>query len=210
MKRIFFVLQGLILIPLCTAYAQFKVAAGGGYINQPYQKNLFAHCKDGWQIQASVVYELTKNIELIGTVNFQERKFDSETFSFIVPAVLIYPIPVIKGGDNLRSIGLNVGSRIKSYKSKYLSGFFSAEIGFNYFQESFYELRSLAELGIRTVVVPLQKYSDEKLLFESSIGLGVIIAPINIFDIVLEGRAAFIPVGQLVYFPISVQIRFDI
>ena len=204
MKRIVFFLLSLIFINPPEVNSQVHFEVGGGYLVPLNEVNIFSHTQSGWQISGSVFLEYTENIEFKSSIIYQSREFDAGSFSFIVPAVDGYPVPSVDDGGNLNSIGIHIGGRIKSGSDKLLSPFIDADFGLMYFQESFYELKYTRD-EIRTTQI--RQYSDNKLLFESSVGFGVIVAPLEIFNFIIEAKAAIIPNENIVYFPISTMIR---
>lgn len=189
-------------------FPQIKLEVGGGYLVPLTNGPVFEHTNKGWGISVSGLYNVKESLDLAGTVFYQSRIFNPNSFSFISPDVFGYPHPKIKCGENLKSIGLSVGSRFTSNNSSYFNTYFSLDFGLIFFQESFYDLQSLAELGIRTVTISPQKYSDAKTLFETSAGFGFVFKLSQLLDVILEGKAAYIPKGREVYFPILTKIRF--
>lgn len=209
MKKIFFLLAFIFIYQL-NIFSQFRFEIGGGYLVQPQSGTLFLHNNNGWQVSGSLLYDITSNIELNGSLVYQSRQLNPNSFSFVIPALAGLSIPVVTGGDNLNAYGISLSGRLKSAGESLLNSFISVDLALMYYQESYYALRSLAELGIRTIVISPQKYSDDKFLFESSFGLGVMISPMNMFDLIIEGKFSYIPNEREVYFPLSTKIRIDL
>ena len=207
MKRVIFIVLSLVVIYSIKINSQAHFEIGGGYLARLNTGNIFSHTNGGWQISGAVFLEFTKNIEFKSSVIYQSREFDPGSFSFVVPAVEGFPIPYVDSGDNLNSIGFFIGGRIKSNRAKLLTPFIDADFGLMYFQESFYELKYMGD-ELRTPQI--SRYSDNKLLFESSVGFGVIVTPLELFDIIIEAKAAIIPNENVFYFPISTMIRIKL
>ncbi len=206
-KIILFIVISIFLTPQ-NFFAQIKLEIGGGYLVPLTNGPVFEHTNKGWGISASGLYIIKESFDLTGTVFYQSRIFNPNSFSFVSSDVLGYPIPKAKSGDNLKSIGLSFGCRFNSKNSSYFSTYFSFDLGLVFFQKSFYDLQSLAELGIRTITISPQKYSDAKTLFETSTGIGFVLNLSQLIDVILEGKAAYIPNGKEVYFPIFTKLRF--
>lgn len=209
MKKIIFFIAAFVFLTSRIILSQINVEVGGGYLVSLTNGPIFKHINNGWEISVSGLYSLKENIDLDGTVSYQSRIFNPNSFSFIVPAVLGYPISTVESGENLKSFGISIGCRLKSNYTKFLTTYFSVDLGLVYFQESFYNLRSLSELGIRTITISPQKYSDAKTLFETSAGFGFVFTLSQLFDVILEGKAAYIPDGNEVYFPISARLKIN-
>jgi hypothetical protein len=210
MKKIILFIAIFICITSPSFFPQIKIEVGGGYLVPLTNGPVFEHTNKGWGISASGIYNVIENLDLTGTVLYQSRVFEPNSFSFIAPDVLGYSIPIVKSGDNLKSIGFTIGGRFSSNNTNYLQTYFSLDFGLMFFQESFYDLQSLAELGIRTITITPQKYSDAKTLFETSAGFGFVFKLSPLLDIILEGRANLIPEGREVYFPIFTKLRFNL
>lgn len=210
MKRIILLTAIYFLLTPPDFFSQIKLEIGGGYLVPLTNGPVFEHTDNGWGISASGSYSIKENLDLTGTIFYQSRIFNPNSFSFISPDVLGYPIPKAKSGDNLKSSGLSIGSRFTSNNSSYFNTYFSLDLGVIFFQESFYDLQSLAELGIRTITITPQKYSDAKTLFETSAGVGFVFKLSQLLNVILEGKAAFIPNGREVYFPIFTKLRFNL
>lgn len=207
MKKIFFFIATFVFLTSRIILSQINVEVGGGYLVPLTNGPIFEHINQGWGISVSGLYNLKGNFDLAGTVSYQSRIFNPNSFSFIVPAVLGYPISTVESGENLKSFGVSIGCRLKSNNTNFLTTYFSADLGLVYFQESFYNLRSLAELGIRTITISPRKYSDAKTLFETSAGFGFVFKLSQLFDVILEGKAAYIPDGNEVYFPVYAKLK---
>lgn len=210
MKRIILLTAIYFLLTSPDFFSQIKLEVGGGYLVPLTNGPVFEHTNNGWGISASGSYSIKDNLDLTGTVFYQSRIFEPSGFIFVYPDVLGYPYPIIKDGENLKSIGLSIGSRFTSNSSSYFNTYFSLDFGVIFFQESFYDLQSLADLGIRTITITPQKYSEAKTLFETSAGIGFVFKLSQMLDVILEGKAAFIPNGREVYFPISTKLRFNL
>lgn len=209
MKKIFLLLA-FVLVSQQNINSQIRFELGGGYLVQPQSGTLFIHNNNGWQVSGSLLYDISKNIELNGSLIYQSRQLNPNSFSFVIPAIAGLSIPIVTGGDNLNSYGISLGGRLKSAGESLLNSFIIVDLALMYYQESYYALRSLAELGIRTVVISPQKYSDDKYLFESSFGLGIMISPMSMFDLIIEGKFSYILNEKEVYFPLSTKIRIDL
>ena len=55
-----------------------------------------------------------------------------------------------------------------------------------------------------------QRYLAQNYLFESSVGMGVIISPLSSFDLILEGKLTYTHKAKELFFPISTKVRIKI
>ncbi|MGQ9644420.1 MAG: hypothetical protein ACUVT3_11230 [Ignavibacterium sp.] len=85
------------------------------------------------------------------------------------------------------------GTRVSSRRNSLINTFFDSEVGLIYHSDSFYELNE------KTIV----KYSDKKILFEYSVGIGFNINLTSNYSLVMYGKLAHIPAESTFYFPIN-------
>lgn len=208
MKRIFFVVLSLFVAISFSVKAQIHFEIGAGYLNTLNNNDIFLHTDGGWQIGGAVFYEISEALELKTSLLYQSRFFDSNSFSFVVPAVVGVSIPTVTGGDNLNSLGIAIGGRLKTKSDKIVKPVLGVDVGINYYQDSYYDLKYVNG-GIVTSV-QRKKYFDSRVLFETSLGFGFEVTPLENFSIILEGRANYIPVERNVYFPIIINLRVGI
>lgn len=208
MKKIFFVVLSLFVVISSSVKAQIHFEIGAGYLNTLNNNDIFIHTDGGWQVGGTIFYELSDAFELKTSLLYQSRFFDSNSFSFVVPAVVGVSIPTVSGGDNLNSLGVAIGGRLKTKSDKIVKPVLEVDVGINYYQDSYYDLKYVNG-GIVTSV-QREKYFDSRVLFETSLGFGFEVTPLETFSIILEGRANYITVEQNVYFPVIVNLRFGI
>lgn len=192
MKNFAFILS-IIFLMSCENFSQVNLEFRGGFIYTQNHDKLFAHIENGKQGSLLIIYPLSEVTQLTGNFIYQTRSFDYNSFSFIIPAVVGYPFPVVTNGDDLKSYGLLIGTRLASKSSNFINTFFSAEAGLIYHSESYYELNHANRI----------KYSDSKTLFEYSFGIGFGIKVIEEYSINIDGKLAHIPSEGIFYFPIN-------
>lgn len=192
MKNFAFIISIIFLIS-CENFSQVNLEFRGGFIYTQNHDKLFAHNENGKQGSLMIIYPLSKVTQITGNFIYQTRNFNPESFSFIIPLVVGYPVPIVTNGDNLNSYGLLIGTRIASKSSSFINTFLSAEAGLVYHSESYYELNQANRI----------KYSDSKTLFEYSFGIGFSIKVIEDYRINIDGKLAHIPSEGIFYFPIN-------
>lgn len=153
----------------------------------------FSHIDNGTQGSLAAFIPITQSVDLSGRFIYQSRIFDTKSFSFFVPLIVGYPIPVITNSDNLKSFGLLLGTRVTSKRNSLLNTFLNAEVGLIYHSEGYYELNEKTKV----------KYSNSKFLFEYSLGIGFNINFNDNFALNIDGRLAHIPAESTFYFPIN-------
>lgn len=182
------------------SFTQTKFEISGGYINNLNSENLFTHTKDGVQGSLTLLYPLTELTQLTGKVIYQSRAFNPKSFSFYVPLVVGYPMPVVTNGDDLKSFGLLVGARVNSNRHHFINPYVKAETGLIYHSGSQYELNNATRI----------KYSESKVLFEYSVGIGLNIKLSNGYSFNIDGNLSHIPAEGLVYFPVNIGFQFTL
>lgn len=200
MKRIISILVIFSFFISHKSFAQLKLEFSGGYIHSMNHTGNFSHIDDGKQGSLAALIPITQSIDLSGRFIYQSRSFNRNSFSFFVPLVVGYPIPVITDGDNLKSFGLMFGTRVTSKRNSLVNTFLNAEAGLIYHSESYYELNEAAKV----------KYSNSKFLFEYSIGIGVNINLSEKYAISIDGRLAHIPSESTFYFPINLGFQLPL
>lgn len=180
--------------------SQIKFEISGGYINSLNSENLFTHTKDGIQGSLTLLYPLTELTQLTGKVIYQSRRFNPKSFSFYIPLVVGYPMPVVTNGDNLKSFGLLIGARVNSNRHHFINPYVKAETGLIYHSDSYYELNNATRM----------KYSGSKTLFEYSFGIGLNIKLSNGYSFNIDGNLSHIPAEGLVYFPINLGFQLPL
>lgn len=193
MKGIIFILTIFSIFISHKSFAQLKLELSGGYINSMNHTGNFSHIDDGKQGSLAAFIPIAQSIDLSARFIYQSRSFNRNSFSFFVPLVVGYPIPVITNGDNLKSYGLMFGTRVSSQRNSLINTFLTAEAGLIYHSESYFELNEATKV----------KYSNSKFLFEYSLGIGVNIKLSNSYAISIDGRLAHIPSESTFYFPIN-------
>lgn len=187
----------LVFFTVENSLSQTKLEFSGGYIHSLNQENIFAHTKDGFQGSVAVIQPLSETIDFTGRIIYQSRSFDEKSFSFIVPLVVGYPIPVVTNGDDLKSYGVLIGLRLSSNRYEFVNTFISTEAGLIYHSDSYYELNNSVNM----------KYINSKTLFEYSFGIGLNFRISEAYSLNLEGKMAHIPSEGIVYFPISIGLQ---
>lgn len=193
MKKLIFILAIFSILSSNISFAQLKIEFSGGYIYSMNHTGNFSHIDNGMQGSLSAFIPITQSVDLSGRFIYQSRSFNKYSFSFFVPRVVGYPIPVITNGDNLKSFGFMAGTRVSSRGNALIDTFFDTEVGLIYHSDSFYELNE------KTIV----KYSDKKTLFEYSVGIGFNINLTSNYSLVMYGKFAHIPAERTFYFPIN-------
>lgn len=194
MKKFFMLLNlCLIFFTFENSLSQTKLEFSAGYIHTLNSENIFAHIKDGFQGSVAITHPLSETVDLTGRILYQSRSFDTKSFSFIIPAVVGYSIPVITNGDNLKSYGVLLGVRLFSSRYKFINTFISTEAGIIHHSDSYYELDNFTRI----------KYASSKTLFEYSFGLGLSFGVNENYSVNIEGKMSHIPSEGLVYFPVS-------
>lgn len=193
MKKLIFILTIFLFLISYRSFAQLKVEFWGGYIYSMNHSENFSHIDNGMQGSLAAFIPITQSVDLSGRFIYQSRFFDKNSFSFVVPAVVGYPIPIITNGDNLKSFGFMAGTRVTSKQNSLLNTFLNAEVGLIYHSESYYELNKITK----------EKYSNSKILFEYSLGIGISINLKNNYALSFDGRLAHIPAESTFYFPIN-------
>lgn len=186
----------LVFFTVENSLSQTKLEFSGGYIHSLNQENIFAHTKDGFQGSVAVIQPLSETINFTGRIIYQSRSFDEKSFSFIVPLVVGYPIPVVTNGDDLKSYGVLIGLRLSSNRYEFVNTFISTEAGLIYHSDSYYELNNSVNM----------KYVNSKTLFEYSFGIGLNFRISEGYSLNLEGKMSHIPSEGIVYFPINLGI----
>lgn len=193
MKNIIFLFAILSLFSTQQSFPQFKMEFNGGYIHTINHENVFSHIECGAQGSLAVLYSLSQSVDLSGKFVFQSRSFDRNSFSFVIPLVAGYSIPDITRGDNLKSYGIMLGTRLTSKTNSLINTFLTAEAGLIYHSDSYYELNNISKI----------KYSERKFLFEYTVGLGLKVNLNKNYALVIDGNLAHIPVESIFYFPIN-------
>lgn len=183
----------LVFFTIENSLSQTKLEFSGGYIHSLNQENIFAHTKGGFQGSVAVIQPLSETIDFTGRIIYQSRSFDEKSFSFIVPLVVGYPIPVVTNGDDLKSYGVLIGLRLSSNRYEFVNTFISTEAGLIYHSDSYYELNNSVNM----------KYINSKTLFEYSFGIGLNFRISEDYSLNLEGKMSHIPSEGIVYFPIN-------
>lgn len=209
MKKFIFLSVSLVVIVSFNVKSQVHFEFGGGYLFELPNQNAFQHTNGGWQLNGTVVYQLTGVIELKSSAIYQQRKFDPNSFQFVVPMVVGYPIPSIKSGDNLNSFSFFVGGRFITDNDKLLKPTFSLDAGFTYLPDSYYQVE-YRNAGQITHSKYEQKYFDNTFLFEGSAGFGFIVSLKNNLDFVIEAKANYLPTEKTIYFPVVTNLRVNI
>ncbi|MGQ9799501.1 MAG: hypothetical protein ACUVRG_09430 [Ignavibacterium sp.] len=153
----------------------------------------FSHIDNNMQGSLAGFIPITQSVDLSGRFIYQSRSFNKNGFSFFVPLVVGYPFPVITKDENIKSFGLMVGTKVSSRRNSLINTFFDSEVGLIYHSDSFYELNE------KTIV----KYSDKKILFEYSVGIGFNINLTSNYLLVMCGKLAHIPAESTFDFPIN-------
>lgn len=177
MKKLILFLA-VILLFHSESFSQTKLEFSGGYINTLNSENLFSHTKDGIQGSLTLHYPLTELTQLTGKVIYQSRMFNPKSFSFYVPLVVGYPMPVVTNGDDLKSFGLLIGARVNSNRHHFINPYVKAETGLIYHSGSYYELNNAIRI----------QYSENRALFEYSAGIGLNIKLSNSYSFNIEGN----------------------
>jgi hypothetical protein len=210
MKRVIFIVLSLIVSCNIKINSQVHFEIGGGYLIKTQNGNLLTHNSNGWLISGSILYQISEKFELSSSLNYKSFLFNPNSFHYPILMVNGYPIPIVTGGDNLKSIGISFGGRLKTLGNNIVNPFLSLDFGLTYYKESYYSLRSLAEYGIRIAYESPQRYLEQNYLFESSVGMGVIISPLSSFDLILEGKLTYTHKAKELFFPISTKVRIKI
>lgn len=194
MKKFFVLLTVcLIFFTIENSLSQSKLEFSAGYIHPLNSENIFAHIKDGFQGSVAVTLPVSETVDLTGRIIYQSRNFDTKSFSFIIPAVVGYSIPVITKGDNLKSYGVSLGVRLFSSRYQFINTFISTEAGIIHHSDSYYELDNFTRI----------KYANSKTLFEYSFGLGLSFGVNENYSVNIDGKMSHIPSEGLVHFPVS-------
>lgn len=193
MKKLIFILAITFCFISHKSFAQLKIEFGGGYIYSMNNTGNFSHIDNGMQSSLAAFIPITQSVDLSGRFIYQSRSFNKNSFSFFVPLVVGYPFPVITNGENIKSFGLMAGTRVSSKGNSFINTFLDAEFGLIYHSDSYYELNN----------TNLVKYSDKKILFEYSVGIGFNINLTSNYSLVMYGKLAHIPAESTFYFPIN-------
>lgn len=193
MKKTYFLFTILLCLNAQQFFPQLKMEFNGGYIHTINHENEFSHINGGFQGCVAILYPLSNSVELSGTFIYQSRSFDRNSFSFVIPLVAGYSIPVITNGDNLNSYGIMLGTRLNSKSNSLINTFLTAEAGLIYYSDSYYELNKISKF----------KYSNSKFLFEYAVGLGFKVNLNKNYALVIDGNLANIPSESIFYFPIN-------
>ncbi|WP_337865357.1 hypothetical protein [Ignavibacterium sp.] len=193
MKNLIILFAILFCLSTQQSFPQLKMEFNGGYIHTINHENVFSHIDGGAQGSIVVLYPLSQSVDLSGKFVYQSRSFDKNSFSFVIPLVAGYPIPNITDGDNLKSYGIMLGTRLTSKTNSLINTFLNAEAGLIYHSDSYYELNEISKI----------KYSDSKILFEYAVGLGFKVNLSNNYALIFDGKLAHIPSESNFYFPIN-------
>ena len=209
MRKVFFIILILVFFVPCITYPQLKIEAGGGYIYHLNQEKIFAHNNNGWQLQVTVVHDIIQKLEVAGTFIYQQRVFDPESFSFMIPFVVGYTVPRISTGDDLQSYGFNFGVRFTSKDNALLNIFLSTNFAMFYFNDASYYMSPDPGANYPVGTSFSVKYADSKFRFENSFGIGLVIKLLESLKIIIEPKFSYIYKENIVYFPFtySLQIR---
>jgi hypothetical protein len=201
MKRIILIVLSLLFVINFSSKAQIHLEIGGGYLGTLGNVDIFKHNDGGWLIGGSLFYKISEVVELKTSLAYQSRSLNPNSFHFAWTTVLGASIPNVSGGDNLKSLDVTIGGRLKTKSNKIVNPLFVDDIGINFFQDSYYNL-TYVNGGVITSEYR-EKYFDKKVLFETSLGSGLEITPYENFSIIVEARANYIPSERNVYFPIT-------
>ena len=210
MKRVIFIVLSLVIICNIKINSQVHFEFGGGYLVKIQKGDLLTHNNNGWLFSGSILYQISEKLELSSSLNYKSFLFNPNSFRYNILMVNVFPVPIVTGGDNLKSMGISFGGRLKGLGNNIVNPFLSLDFGLTYYKESYYSLRSLAEYGIRMAYESPQRYLAQNYLFESSVGMGVIISPLSSFDLILEGKLTYTHKAKELFFPISTKVRIKI
>lgn len=194
MKNIIFIFVIFSCLSTQQSFPQLKIEFNCGYIHTINHENVFSHIDGGAHGSLAVLYSLSHSVDLSGKFVYQSRSFDRNSLSFVIPLVAGYSIPVITNGENLKSYGIMLGTRLTSKTNSLINTFLNAEAGLIYHSDSYYELNEISMI----------KYSDSKFLFEYAVGIGLKVNLNSNYSLVIDGNLAHIPAESIFYFPINV------
>lgn len=193
MKKLIFILATFYFFTTQDSLAQIKMEFGGGYIHSVSNERIFTHINNGIQGSVGLIFPFSQSINFTGKFIYQSRSFNKNSFHFIIPLIAGYTIPIITNGDDLKSYGMMLGTRVVSKNNYLINSFFEAEAGLIYYTDATYELNTTRQL----------KYSESKTLFEYSLGVGFIINLSSSYKLIINGKLSHIPDEKAFYLPIN-------
>ena len=208
MKRIIFIIffLSVFFISEVSAQNKFSFSLGGGYVTSALDKTKLPYWEDGYLINFSSDYKVTKEISIFLSSSFQQNYFNSKLVDIVVPAIAGYRYSI--SGEKSNIIELSVGSRLYISDTR-VKPYLGIGTGLLIINQGKVEITNWME-GNPNRSTSLYSNSNKNYnVAQINIGLGFEVKIINNFNLVLDGKliSCF---GGPTYFPLIASVKYDL